>query len=71
MSTNSLASADLIAVGQRLTVPGGRASQTHVVRSGETLAAIARRSGTTVRAIQSANLIRSHIIHPAQVLIIP
>ncbi len=72
MSANNLASADLIAVGQRLTVPGGRASQTtHVVRSGETLAAIARRYGTTVRAIQSANRIRSHIIHPAQVLIIP
>ncbi len=64
---------DRIYVGQRLTLPGGGGAlrATHVVRSGETLEAIARRYGTTVRAIQQANRIRNHIIRPKQVLVIP
>ncbi len=78
-STNNLRSAHRIYVGQRLTIPGARtkstassgAPRTHVVRSGETLHAIARRYGTTVRAIQTANRIRNSLIHPRQVLIIP
>ncbi len=77
-STNGLRNADRIYVGQRLKVSGSGPSRgatgdrrTHVVRSGDTLAGIARRYGTTVRAIQSANRIRSTVIHPRQVLIIP
>ncbi len=78
-ATNGLRNAHRIYVGQRLTLPGTRtasraskdASRTHVVRSGETLHGIAQRYGTTVRAIQSANRIRSSLIRPRQVLIIP
>ena len=76
-ATNGLRDADRIYVGQRLKVSGGTAAsgssarRTHVVRSGETLHGIARRYGTTVRAIQNANRIRSTVIHPAQVLVIP
>ena len=77
-STNGLRSAHRIYVGQRLEVPGTGSRvasttqpRTHVVRSGETLHGIARRYGTTVRAIQSANRIRSSLIRPRQVLIIP
>lgn len=74
---NGLSSPHHIRVGQRLTIPGGAAGRawagraTHVVRSGETLAVIARRYGTTVRALQQANRISGHIIQPSQVLIIP
>lgn len=69
---NGLSSLHHIRVGQRLTVPGGAAGRaTHVVRSGETLAVIARRYGTSVRALQQANRISDHIIQPSQVLIIP
>jgi membrane-bound lytic murein transglycosylase D len=71
LAANSLRSADLIHPGQRLTIPARAGRTTHVVRSGETLAAIARRYGTTVRAIQHANRIRNHLIRPAQVLVIP
>ncbi len=53
------------------TVAATGTGRTHVVRSGETLHSIARRYGTTVRAIQNANRIRNTIIHPAQVLVIP
>ncbi len=75
-SANRLIDADRLAVGQRLKVPGGAVAssagaKTHVVRSGETLHAIARRYGTTVRAIQTANRITSTVIHPRQVLVIP
>ncbi|MCP3957481.1 MAG: LysM peptidoglycan-binding domain-containing protein [bacterium] len=79
-AANGLRSANRIYVGQRISVAkstGGSSKsaggdrKTHVVRSGETLHSIAQRYGTTVRAIQSANRIRDHIIQPAQVLIIP
>ncbi len=74
-AANNLRDADRIYVGQRLVVSRGSsatgAPRTHVVRSGDTLQAIARRYGTTVRAIQSANKIRGIIIRPSQVLIIP
>ncbi len=76
-TANGLRNADRIYVGQRLTLPGGATPtsastrRTHVVRSGETLHGIARRYGTTVRAIQKANRIRSTVIHPSQVLVIP
>ena len=72
ISTNGLTRPDRLAVGQRLSIPGTGATQrTHVVRSGDTLAAIARRYGSSVRAIQNANHLRNHIIRPRQVLVIP
>lgn len=70
-SSNGLRSAHRIYVGQRLEIPASGGRTTHVVRSGETLTSIARRYGTTVSALKSANRIRSHIIRPSQVLVIP
>ncbi len=70
-SHNGLRSANRIYVGQRLKISSKGSRKTHVVRSGETLHSIARRYGTTVRALKSANKIRSHIIQPSQVLVIP
>lgn len=72
VATNGLSRPDRLAVGQKLKVPATGATQrTHVVRSGDTLAAIARRYGTSVQAIQRANRLRGHIIRPRQVLVIP
>lgn len=75
MATNGLASPDRLAVGQRLRLAGssaeGSTATTHVVRSGETLASIARRYGISVKSLQQVNRISSHIIQPQQVLLIP
>ncbi len=46
-------------------------SVTHQVRRGDTLWTIARRYGSTVDDIQSANDLASPIIHPGQMLTIP
>lgn len=43
----------------------------HVVRKGDTLDAIARRYGVSVDSLRKANKLRNHLIHPAQVLVIP
>ncbi len=71
MARNGLSSAHRIYVGQKLSISGNGSGARHVVRRGETLTAIARRYGTTVSAIQRANRIRGHVIHPRQVLVIP
>ncbi len=44
---------------------------TYKVKKGDTLGAIARRYGTTVRAIKSANGLRSDLIHINQKLRVP
>ncbi len=44
---------------------------TYRVRSGDTLSAIARRHGTSVRRIQEANRLRGTLIRPGMVLVIP
>jgi LysM repeat protein len=79
VSANGLANANYIYAGQRLTIPsaggsGGTvaASGTYTVRRGDTLASIAARHGTTVRAIASANgLANANYIYPGQRLTIP
>ncbi len=77
MRSNGIRSANKIFIGQRLRINGGGGSnttakkKTHVVRSGDTLTSIARRYGTTVGKLKSANRIRNHIIQPRQVLVIP
>jgi len=78
---NGLASANMIYVGQRLTVPGGGAAASsggsqqggvHTVSRGDTLAAIAARYGTTAWAIANANgLANANYIYPGQQLRIP
>lgn len=43
----------------------------HVVQKGDTLDAIARRYGVTIDSLRRANKLRNHLIHPAQILVIP
>ncbi|WP_147796464.1 lytic transglycosylase domain-containing protein [Cellulomonas sp. Y8] len=84
VSANGLDSRAFIRVGQTLTIPGasGAAATTaaaptsaggrHTVASGETVSAIAKRYGTTVAAITSANGLDSRaFIRVGQTLTIP
>ena len=78
---NGLASANMIYVGQRLTIAGGGAAASsggsqqggaYTVRRGDTLAAIAARYGTTAWAIANANgLANANYIYAGQQLRIP
>ena len=79
---NHLADPDRIVAGRSLAVPragagsarsGGRATGlTYRVRPGDTVWDIARRSGTSVRAVLEANGLRaSALIHPGQELRLP
>lgn len=43
----------------------------YIIRSGDTLASIARRFDTTIAEVQAVNGIRNHLIFPEQVLMIP
>jgi len=43
----------------------------HRVRRGDTLSTIARRYGSSVRAIRAANGLRGSMIHPGQTLVVP
>ena len=43
----------------------------HIVKKGDTLEAIARRYGVTIDSLRRANKLRNHLIHPAQILVIP
>ena len=84
MNANGLRNPNFIWVGQRLTIPGGGGSSggsggssgsgggsVHVVRWGETMYSIARRYGTSVRAILNANgLSNPNYIYAGQRLII-
>ncbi len=60
-------------VGQRLTVPEPQpvSDTVYVVRRGDTLFSIARRSGTTVQSIMWANGLSSTRIYAGQRLLIP
>jgi LysM repeat protein len=77
MRANGLWNANYIWAGQRLCVPCGWAPHpscglTHVVRRGETLYSIARRYGTCVQNIASANHLRNpNYIWAGQRLYIP
>jgi LysM repeat protein len=75
---NGIANPNFIYAGQRLTIPGASSSPapqpsgqttSYVVRSGDTLSAIAYRHGTTVNAIASLNgLVNPNLIYAGQVL---
>ncbi len=80
MNANGLRNPNFIWVGQRLVIPtgggggstGGGGGGVHVVRQGETLYSIARRYGTSVAAITSANGLRNpNFIWVGQRLVIP
>ena len=64
-------------IGQKLNIPTGTAQKTqaggwtYTVKRGDTLFTIARRFGTTVAALRSANGLRSNAIRIGQRLIIP
>lgn len=83
---NGLRSANLIYVGQTLTVPGAAAPAavpaaapapaaqpggSYTVRSGDTLIGIARAHGTTVAALREANGLSSSLIYAGQRLTVP
>ena len=75
VDANGLANPDLILIGQKLTIPGAAGTvqdQTHVVQRGESLALIAGKYGTTVRAIADANGISNvDLIRIGQTLAVP
>ncbi len=75
-TANGIVNPNHIYVGQRLTIPGGTASQaggqTYVVQRGDTLSSIAARFGTTAWAIAYANnLPNVNFIYVGQTLQIP
>jgi LysM repeat protein len=83
-NANGISEPTQIRVGQTLIIPGGTgapappsasppsAGQTHTVRPGETLSAIARRYGVSVWVLARANsLANPSLIVPGQVLVIP
>ena len=76
-AANGMGRRTVIQLGQQLRIPGSAASgapaaTTHRVRRGDTLAEIARRYGTSVRAIQAANdMGRRTVIQVGQRLRIP
>ncbi|MGE5508630.1 MAG: LysM peptidoglycan-binding domain-containing protein, partial [Chitinophagales bacterium] len=73
ISANALPDPNQLVVGQALIVPSGTTTQrTYTVQPGDTLYAIARRFGTTISALVSANrLANPNLIYPGQILIIP
>jgi LysM repeat protein len=84
-SANGISDPDLVRIGARLQVPSasssgsgtsgssaGGTARSHTVASGETLAGIARRYGTTVGAIVTANRVSNpNLIRAGQVLTVP
>lgn len=86
LSANRLRASSIIYPGQKLTIPGSKivpvsnvtpttpstGSQTYVVKSGDTVSAIAARFGVTTASVLAANgLSASSIIYPGSKLTIP
>lgn len=75
IAANGLTNPNLIYAGQVLWIPAPpqpACGATYVVRYGDTLARIARRCGTTVYALATANNIHNiNLIYAGQVLVIP
>jgi N-acetylmuramoyl-L-alanine amidase len=75
--SNSLTS-DFLQIGQTLVIPTSTSftlvpntSNTHLVSSGDSLSAIAKRNGTTVEAIKQMNNLSSDFLRIGQTLTIP
>ena len=61
-------------MGQKLKIPVRATAQTngrYRVQRGDSLGAIAKKFGVSVRQLRAANAIRGHLIHPGQTLIVP
>ncbi|WP_342721965.1 LysM domain-containing protein [Thalassobacillus cyri] len=70
VTANNIADANVIRVGQQLTIPVK--TITYTVKKGDTLYSIARIHNTTVSKIVSANNISNpNFIYPGQQLTIP
>ena len=80
-AANGITNPNRIRIGQRLTVPAGAAAPataaaptaaTHTVAAGENLATIARRYGTSARALAAANgLSNPNLVRIGQLLTVP
>ena len=83
-AANNISANAMLQIGQKLLVPSKGISPTgatgadsaagttgYVVKSGDTLSSIAKRHGTTISAIRSANILRSVIVRVGQELKIP
>lgn len=83
-SANNISANATLQIGQKLLVPtrgitataGGASTvgvgtRGYIVKSGDTLSGIAKRHGTTISAIRSANNLRSDIVRVGQELRIP
>lgn len=72
VDANDLSDPNLIVAGQSLEIPGGgggSGSSTYVVQNGDTLGAIARKFGTSVRALVEANGITNpNLIHAGKTI---
>ncbi len=79
-TANGLGVSDRILAGSTLVLPGSRTAstssstveRTHTVADGDTLTAVARRYGTSVRSLQSRNgLAPGALLLPGRVLVVP
>lgn len=81
-AANQLAPSATLRLGQQLTVPArasadsgsatvAEASNTYAVKSGDTLGAIARKHGTTVSELRTANNLSGDALRVGQKLVIP
>jgi LysM repeat protein len=83
-SANNISTNATLQIGQKLLVPskgitsaagdtssGEVGTKSYIVKSGDTLSGIAKRNGTTISAIRSANNLRSDIVRVGQELRIP
>jgi len=69
-SANNLTS-NILLVGQKLTIPGGKESVYYVVKAGDSLYSIANKYGVTVDELKRSNGLTSNILSINQRLIIP
>lgn len=83
-AANNISANATLQIGQKLLVPskgitsatgsasaGDAGTKGYIVKSGDTLSGIAKRHGTTISAIRSANNLRSDIVRVGQELRIP